>query len=341
MARHDKMKNSLKTYRSFASRVCRILNTQGVRAVREIGLGGSFCYRYRLDDAELLASVKALGILTPVVVTHTDRPVVIAGHKRLRVAQVLRLKEVPVLVAEKIERKDAFLLSLVSNWKQGCSDMDRARALGLAVREFHFREHEILSIVMPLLGLPEDKTVLEFYQRADQFPASFKDLVEDGKLPLRGILPFLKFSENDQDYFAKNIGAKTKLTSSQMLQTGEWLSDMMKRKGKCLRELCQEHKILAKLNTRGMDSRTKADRFFARVKRLRFPEQSLYLEAFEERRSNILQGAKDLRLEPIQGFEEPGFELHARVKTSGELDRLLRELSRKRSSLNSLFEIAL
>ena len=80
---------------------------------------------------------------------------------------------------------------------------------------------------------------------------------------------------------------------------------------------------------------------FAAIKRLRSPGYSRYIEAFEERRAGILRDAKELRLEPVQGFEEPGFELHARVKTPGELDRLLRKLSEKRAALNSLFEIVL
>jgi hypothetical protein len=294
-----------------------------------------------LEDTALLASVKSLGVLTPIVVTKAERPAVIAGHKRLCAARALKLKEVPVLVAEKMEPKDAFLLNLITNWKQGCPDMDRARALGLAARKFHFKENEILSVIMPLLGLAGDKAMLEFYRKAEQFPSSFKDLVEDGQLPLRGVLPFLKFTGDGQDYFAKNIGAKVKLTSSQLLQTGEWLSDIMKGTGKCLREICKEHKLIAKLDTRGMDARTKADLFFARVKQLRFPGYSLYLKAFEERRSDILRDVKELRLEPVQGFEDPGFELRARVKTPAELDNLLRKLSWKRSSLNSLFEIAL
>ncbi len=312
-----------------------------VLKISKISKGMPHCFRYRLFDPHLQASIRKFGILIPVIVTDAGRPVVIAGHKRLHAAQALRMKEVPALVAWKMGPKNAFLLNLVSNWKQGCPDMDRARALGMAAREFHFKESEILSVVMPLLGLSEDKAVLEFYRKADRFPASFKDLVEGGQLPLRGVLSFLKFSGDDQDYFAKNIGAKVKLTSSQLFQAGEWLSDIMKGTGKCLREICREHKVLAKLGTRRMDPRTKADRFFARVKRLRFPGHSLYLEEFEERRSDILRDAKELRLAPVQGFEEPGFELHARVKTPGELDRLLQKLSLKRSSLNSLFEIVL
>lgn len=308
---------------------------------RSLQGGRTFCYRYRLADPKLLSSIKEFGILMPILVTEAKRPFVIAGHKRFYAAQALNMKEVPVLIVGKMKPKDAFLLSLVSNWRQGWSDLDRARALEMAAREYHFKEHEILSVVMPLLGLSEDKATLEIFRKIDRFPRSFKDLVEDGPLPLRGILSFQKFSGSDLDYFAKHIGTKVKLTSSQLLQTGEWLSDILKGTGKCLRELCREHKILAKLEIRGMDPRTKADRFFSRVKRLRFPGYSRYLDAFEEQRAEILRDAKELRLEPIQGFEEPGFELHARVKTPEELERLLLKLSEQRSSLNSLFEIAL
>ena len=299
-----------------------------------------YCFRYRLRDEGLKTSVKRSGILMPVIVTNAERPVVIAGHKRFFAAQALKMREIPVLIAEKIKPKEAFLLNLVSNWKQGCSEMDRARAFGLAVRAFHFNEQEILSGVMPLLGLSGDGVTRELYRKADLFSPSFKDFVEDGQLALRWILPFLKFSGNDQDYFVENIGARVKLTSSQLFQVSEWLSDIMRGTGKCLREVCQEHRVLAKLGTRGMDLRMKADRFFARVKRLRFPGYAGCLDTFEERRADILHDAPGLRLEPIQGFEEPGFELHARVKTLGELDRLLQKLSLKRSLLNSLFEIA-
>lgn len=300
-----------------------------------------YCFRYRLRDDILTASVKRSGVLMPIIVTEEDRPVVVAGHKRFFVARSLKMKEVPVIVAGKIKIKDAFLFSLISNWKQACSDMDRAQALGMAVGKFHFCEREILSVLMPLLGLGGDKALFEFYRKAEQFPPAFKDLIEDGQMSLRGVLPFLKFSGNDLDYFAKEIGAKLKLTSSQLLQSGEWMSDIMKEKGICLRDLCKKHKVLRGSGRRGMDPRTNADRFFAHIKRLRFPGYSLYHEEFTQRRADILRDAPEFRLEPVQGFEEPGFELHARVKTPGELDRLLRKLSLKHSALNSLFEIAL
>lgn len=341
MARDDRMKTSLCNPRPSTHPVCKILHTGCVEKVKEIRADGLFCYRYRLEDSELLKSIKAFGMLMPVVITNAARPVLLAGHKRFFAAQALKMKKIPVQTVEAMEPQDAFLLNLVSNWKQECSEMDRARALEKAAHEFYFNEKDILSVVMPLLGLPEDKALPENYRKAGQFAPSFKDLVEEGPLFIRAVLPFLKFSKDDQDYFARNIGTRMKLTSSQMYQVGEWLLDLMKKTGKPLRFLCEGQKLLTKLSPRNRDLRTKADLFFARVKRLRFPGYSLFLKEFGERRAEILLDAKEIRLEPVQGFEEPGFELHARVKTPEALDRLLRKLAAKRSSLNSLFEIAM
>jgi len=313
----------------------------GKSATRSLQGGGVSCYRYRLTDPVLQASIRKYGILSPLVVSNAALPVVLEGHKRLHAAQALKLKEVPVLVAGKMDPRDAFLLNLISNWRGSCSDMDRAKALRMASEELGFKAATLLSELMPLLGLPEDRGTLELFLKLDQLPIVLKDLVESGQLPLRGAALLLKFSEADQVYFAQKIGTKMKLTSSQLLQAIEWLSDMLKNTGNSLEIFCRDHKILMGMNVPGMDLRTKADKLFARIKRLRFPNYSDYLEKFEEKTTGILHGTKGIRLEPIQGFEEPGFELHTRLKTPEELDLLLRNIAERRSALNSLFEIML
>jgi len=314
-----------------------------LKTVKVVSLSKSmpYCFRYRLPDSHLQDSIRRCGLLTPIMVMAGERPAVISGHRRLYAARVLKIGEIPAVVVRELKPRDAFYLNLVLNWKQGCSEMDRTVALGMATRNFHFKDAEILSLVMPLLGLPADKALLEFFRKAGQFPVSLKDLIEDGRLPVRGLSPFLKFSIKDQDYFARNAGISLRLTSAQLLQTGEWLADIMKRSRKSLRELCRKHGLPSERNQKGMDPRTKADRFFSRVKALRFPAYAKYSEAFDRRKTEILKGAKEFRLEPIQGFEEPGFELHARVKNFQELERLIEKLSRDRFSLNSLFEITL
>lgn len=330
MARFSQMKVSPKKYAPGMT----LMDPGALEAV------GPFCYRCRLEDAGLKASIKQFGILMPVWVSSGNRPEVIAGHRRVAAAQALKMKKVPVRVLDSMPPRDAFLLTLASNWHQEVSEMDRARALGMALRTFGFVEQEILTGIMPILGLSEERALLENYLKADTFPLSLKELMEEGRLSFRGILPLLKFSKRDQAFFV-TIASKAKFTSSQMLQVADWLGDLMKRSGKGLRALCGTHKLLKTLEGDGMDPRAKADRFLARIKELRFPGYARFYEKFEARKRDVLSDVKSFRLEPVQGFEEPGLELHARVKDPAALEGLLRSLSAKQDVLNSLFEIML
>ncbi|MGB0590102.1 MAG: ParB/RepB/Spo0J family partition protein [Myxococcota bacterium] len=76
--------------------------------------------RRHFDDAaldELVVSVREKGILQPLVVrTRPDGPgyLLIAGERRLRAAQRLRLRDVPVLVKE-VASDEAFELALIEN----------------------------------------------------------------------------------------------------------------------------------------------------------------------------------------------------------------------------------
>ncbi len=341
MARHDNVRISSAILRRATPRVGGSSHSWGLKAVKEIKTGNPYCYRYRLADDLLQASIKRSGIMIPVLVTEGNRPTVISGHRRLHAARVLKFKNVPVAAVKKMTPREAFLLNLVSNWKHRCSELDRAKALGIAARKFVFSEADRVHLILPLLGLPEDKSLIAFYQKIDQFPRPLKALVEEGLLPLRSMSFLFKFSERDQTCFARRICSRARLTSSQLLQAGEWLADLIKGSGKDLESILKENMLPEELNVRGMDLRAKGDRFFAAIKRLRFPGYSQYAKAFEERRGDALRGAKEFRLEPVQGFEEPGFELHARVRNPEDLDRLLLRISEKRSALNSLFEIAL
>lgn len=298
-------------------------------------------YRYRLQDTGLMASIKKSGVLMPLLVKAGERPLLVAGHRRFAAARALGLKKVPVLLVGNLSPRDAFILNLVSNWRQACSEMDRVHALALAIGKLSFNESDVRELVMPFLGLPGDRALLGLYQKAHLFPDALKDLFEDGAIPFRGVAVFAQFPKAGQEYFAKEAGKRVRFTSSQILQSGEWLADLVKATGKDLETLFREHKLSEGLDRPGMDPRTKADKLFGRIKALRFPGYTAYLEAFEERTGPVLRGTKDLRIAPIEGFEEPGFEVQARVKTPADLDRLLAKLSRERSALNSLFDVVL
>lgn len=239
-----------------------------------------------------------------------------------------------------LSEKDAFLFALVSNWGQELPEMDRARAVAKAVRDFGFKPEELAGTLLPILGLPPDRKAAELYLEADALPDLIKDLVHDKKLPFRTCAALARLCPADCDIFARRIASAVKFTSSQCQQAVEWIADIVKRDGKGLAKILREPAFREVVHHRGMDPRTRADRFFAVLKRKRFPVYEARLEEFEKCAARVHPGGQ-FRIDPVAGFEEPGIELRVRLKNPRELARLLEKLAAERPALNSLFDFTL
>ena len=97
-------------------------------------IAGKYQPRRRFDDAalaELSASIKAQGIMQPIVVRKTaagDKHEIIAGERRWRAAQLAGLTEVPVIVKE-VDDKTALTLALIENLqRQDLTRLKKRRA---------------------------------------------------------------------------------------------------------------------------------------------------------------------------------------------------------------------
>ncbi|OQA41032.1 MAG: Chromosome-partitioning protein Spo0J [Candidatus Omnitrophica bacterium ADurb.Bin314] len=311
--------------------------------VAEIAGDPAAGYRYRLEDALLRDSIRRFGILMPLAVREGKRGFgVIAGHKRLAAAKTLRVREIPVMLIDRgMSDRDAFLACLVSNWGQTTPDMDRARAVAKAIREFGMTRDEVTETVLPLLGLPADRNVFELYLKTDAVSGPGKALFLEGKLSFRACPAFLRLDREDQDVFAREVAARLRFTASQGQQVLEWLADILKRDGIDLRKLIRTKPFAGLLRRRGGDPRLAADRFHDAVRCCRFPSVSAFQAVFSGRADAFTRDSKNLRIGPVQGFESEGFELHARLRSPEELERLIHKLAGNRSLLNSLFDFKL
>ena len=301
----------------------------------------AFCYRHVIQDPILKNSICRCGIQIQIIVRiKNGRCQIVAGHRRVAAARALKRKEIPVFeVNEKTSSGSAWLLNLISNWRQETSDMDRARALAKTVRKFKFSVSEARDSVMPLLGLPSDTRLLELYVKADSLPQDIKDLFEEKKIPFRACGTILRFSGKDRDVFAKEIGKKMQLTTSQFVQAADWLADVTRRDGKTLAAVLRAEPFKRILGHRKMDPRTRAGHFFDAVKRARFPRYEGSLEKFGKARTALLKKVPGLGIDPAAGFEEQGIDLRARLKTSRDLERVLAKLSANQTAVHDLFEV--
>jgi len=120
------------------------------------------------DLQDLMDSIREHGILQPIVVTRLmdGKYQLIAGERRLRAAEKLKLQKIPVIVRE-ANNQDKLVLALIENiQRSNLNPIEEARAYKQLADEFHFSHIEIgektgksrpvISNTIRLLNLPEE-----------------------------------------------------------------------------------------------------------------------------------------------------------------------------------------
>ncbi|MCL2524429.1 MAG: ParB/RepB/Spo0J family partition protein [Betaproteobacteria bacterium] len=117
---------------------------------------GKYQPRTRMDEtslAELAASIKAQGIMQPILVRAVDsapgveRYEIVAGERRWRAAQLAGLTEVPVL-ARRIPDEQALAMALIENiQRENLNPLEEAQGLQRLVEEFGLTHQEAADAV--------------------------------------------------------------------------------------------------------------------------------------------------------------------------------------------------
>jgi ParB family chromosome partitioning protein len=132
----------------------------------------------RLD--ELAASIKAQGVIQPVVVREIakDRYELIAGERRWRAAQKAGLTEIPALV-KVVPDQAVVAMALIENiQRENLSPLEEAQALSRLIQEFHLTHQETAEAV------GRSRAAVSNLLRLLELPAEIKRLLDERKLDM-------------------------------------------------------------------------------------------------------------------------------------------------------------
>ncbi len=149
----------------------------------------TFCASYPLHDETLLASIREVGILQPLILRGTPPYQVVSGFRRLHAAATLGHESVPALVRELSDR-DAFLHNLHANLPRAFNLVEKANILD-RMAHLGFSRHEMGRVVARLDVPAHDKylTVLTELAWSEE---AFKDFVVTRNPSLQTLQLFLR-----------------------------------------------------------------------------------------------------------------------------------------------------
>ena len=126
---------------------------------------------------ELAESIKAKGILEPLIVRKVDQGYeIVVGERRWRAAQKAGLKEVPVLVKE-LEGKEALEISLIENLqRENLNPIEEAAGYKRLIEEFGIHQEELAGRV------GKDRTTVTNALRLLKLPPEVIDPLLQGRI---------------------------------------------------------------------------------------------------------------------------------------------------------------
>ncbi len=168
---------------------------------------GKYQPRTKMDQqalAELAASIRAQGLMQPLLVRPVDREryELIAGERRWRAAQMAGLEEVPVLVRE-VPDEAALALSLIENiQRENLNPMEEAAGVQRLIDEFKMTHEQAADAV------GRSRAATTNLLRLLKLARPVQEMVMEGALDMGHARPLLALDGARQIELAHRIAAK-------------------------------------------------------------------------------------------------------------------------------------
>jgi ParB family chromosome partitioning protein len=167
--------------------------------------------RVMVDDArlqELAQSIRANGVIQPIVVRRTDdRFQIIAGERRWRAAKLAGLLRVPISVRDVAPGQEKSLLemALIENiQREDLNPIEEALAYRRLAEEFQLKQEEIASAV------GKDRASIANYLRLLRLPEEVRNEVASGRLSMGHARALVSLTaEGEQRRVARDIIARS------------------------------------------------------------------------------------------------------------------------------------
>jgi ParB family chromosome partitioning protein len=153
---------------------------------------------------ELSNSIKAQGIIQPIVVRKTDEGKfeIIAGERRWRAAILAELKEIPCLIKD-VPDKSAVAIALIENiQREDLNAMEEAVALQRLMTEFELTHQAVADAV------GKSRTTVSNLLRLNSLSGEVKTLLERGDIEMGHARALLSLEGDMQEDLARQVAEK-------------------------------------------------------------------------------------------------------------------------------------
>ena len=154
--------------------------------------------RKKFDDAkleELAQSIREYGIIQPIIVrkiVSLDKYEIVAGERRFRASQIVKLSKVPVIEIESSNVKSFEIAVLENVQRENLNSVEEAEAYNNLIEIYNYTQEELAE------KLGKTRSAISNKLRLLHLPEKVKQMVRENKLSYGQARTLLAFKDNTQ-----------------------------------------------------------------------------------------------------------------------------------------------
>ncbi|OPY74111.1 MAG: Nucleoid occlusion protein [Syntrophorhabdus sp. PtaU1.Bin002] len=185
-----------------------------------------FCISYPLENDLLLASIRRLGIIHPLILLDRTPLIVVTGFKRLAMAQKLGFTAVPAILMD-LDEREALLYTIHDNLTRDLNLVEKAHTID---KILHTGSADELRETITLLGFQPHNKILTHLSAIASAEVTVKDFIVTHNLAMKNTRYLFGFDTEERGAII-NALSRFHVTESMIREALETLSLLKVRTG--------------------------------------------------------------------------------------------------------------
>lgn len=284
------------------------------------------CLRLKVDPADLVASMEAMGLINPPVLAQKRNRTyrIICGFRRVKACQVLGWEKTKAQVIKKeLSELDLLKLAISDNRShQSLNVIEQAR--GLQRLSPHLPSKGRLETLASLLGFPPNDKVFAKINALNRLPEAIQVGVLDGTLSFEAAAHLAFFPHGDALCFFDLLKG-FRLSQSKQVEIITFFYEVAMREDLLLEDILQSREIRTITDRSDLNRNEKGAALRAYLKRRRFPTLTKVEAEFSDA-LRALRLSKEITITPPPYFEGGPYTLRMTFQDMDDFDRHCRTL---------------
>lgn len=277
----------------------------------------------------LTASIKAVGVVQPIIVRHTVDGAyqIVSGYRRVLASQVLGKQTIPALVQEHNDLSvvHAFLMNLHDNLAtRGLNIVEKAHVLEKLRSLFAVGEDELVKVYLPLMQEEPSYRVLHQLLSMNQCTTAAKTVIVEKGYALSTASRIAEFSPTTQESLVKVL-RPLRATPIKMNELLLMIREIAARDAVSVEEVLERYQLLSIVIDPSVPPPAKLHALSQTLKGVRLPTLMERQQQFAHMiRDLALPEQAKLKADPF--FEDRKMTLEYHFKAPEELEHLIAKL---------------